>query len=253
MAVALVSLVLGGCGDVDPVESASADIDERAIATAELGGSYDFTVEAAPDDMARSLVVLRLELRAGEAVVAVARHRAGDPFDAYLTVRSPEGDSPATQYGQAVLPMAGERDAALLHASDADRSVLVFAGDRELDAATRFQLDLVPVRAAALDLTLTTPAARAYTEGLRRDEPRVVAFLATGALVEGSDGYLVAQPKNAPLAQRAELNGLLASVNDTRRLLFEELARDQGVTPGEAAALCAELWSALRSDAHALR
>jgi hypothetical protein len=253
MAVALVSLVLGGCGDVDPVESGSADIDERAIATAQLGGSYDVTVEAAPDDPGRSLAVMRLELRAGDAFVAVARHRVGDPFDAYLTVRGPEGDSPATRYGQAVLPMAAERDAALVYASEADRSVLVFAGDRELDAATRFQLDLVPVHAAALDLTLTTPAARAYAESLRRDEPRVLAFLATGALVEGSDGFLLAQPKNAPLAQRAELNGLLASVNATRRVLFEELARDQGVAPGEVGALLSELWSALRSDTHALR
>ena len=150
-------------------------------------------------------------------------------------------------------PLALESDAAVIYTASVDQEVLLFAGDRDLDAATHIQLDLVPVHALPLDLTLTNPATRALTEDLRQREARVSELMAAGALEEGPDGLVIPHPLKLGLKERAELMQVVAAVNDTRLVLFDELARAHGGDAKAIGRLCGELWRGLRSPVHALR
>jgi hypothetical protein len=189
---------------------------------------------------------------AGDTFATVMRVADDGELDSYLALYPGDrGDRVAeSDYDQAVLPMARESDAVILHRADVDGSFLVFAADLELSATGRFQIDLVRLDGdgGSATLTETNPGMRAVMEHLRELEPALDDALAAGKLVEGDDGYVEVALVDIPLRERADMNRLAAGVNEAREILFEMLA-EHDATPE----LCTELWQELRSDTHRLR
>jgi hypothetical protein len=226
------------------------------VREASLGDSYDLEVAAKHGGEAdnRHVVLLQFDATAGQRFAVVVRRADDSSFDAYLELHGESGEALATsKYDQAILPMAAESDAIIVHSATRDERFTVFVAELELAVDASIQVDLVPLDSAgAIDATLTAPGTRALCDALRADEAQLVDYMQTGTLSETGDGLLDVDLTGIALRERASLNGFVAKVNDVRQHLFSELAR-QDAASSEHGPLCAELWSALRSDTHALR
>lgn len=240
------------------------DGDDRGFAVdAALGGSYRFTLarkaKGAEVGPAHARV-LRFSVAAGQTFAAVLRRLDGSRVEAYLALFA-EGQRVATaKYGQGLLPMASEDDEVVIFRSAEGGSFQLFAADQDFEATATVQVDLIPLsRAVGIDASVTNPAIRAWAAELRNYEPELAAHFASGALREGEAGLLEADlEKVASLKDRARLNGLLRALNEDRAALYAAFV--EATLDGEAnlglqtsvGNLCAELWTALRSDEHTL-
>jgi hypothetical protein len=266
VAAALALSSAAGCSaeQQPPAAQQVAESREITVVEAQLDGSYDISVApmtttAAPDDYAE---VLRFSVTAGETFAAVMRRSDDSEVDAYLRLYADDPDHAlaTSDYDQALLPMAVEPDAVIVHTAEADGELLLFAADRELSHHGRFQIDLLRIEGPApVDLSVTHAGLRHVRELLAADEPELAELLELGAVSEAADGLLDKHPLAiTSLAERAALNGFVARHNDVRATLFSEFARADNDQVDETVAshvgiVCGSLWSALRSPEHVLR
>lgn len=240
------------------------DGDDRGFAVdAEAGGSYRFSLarkaKGAEVGPAHARV-LRFSVPAGQTFAAVLRRLDGSRVEAYLALFA-EGQRVATaQYGQGLLPMAGEDDEVVIYRAAEGGAFQLFAADQDFLADATVQVDLIPLsRAVGIDASVTNPAIRAWAAELRRYESELAPHFASGALREGEAGLLEADlTKVESLKERARLNGLLRALNEDRAALYAAFV--EATLDGErnlalqtsVGNLCGELWTALRSAEHTL-
>lgn len=82
---------------------------------------------------------------------------------------------------------------------------------------------------AQANLEINTPAVTALRTSMHNRFQELRPFLASGAVGLTRDGYLALRDANAvPLAQRQQVNGLIAADNQDRAALYREIARANG-------------------------
>ena len=101
-----------------------------------------------------------------------------------------------------------------------------------------------PVFAQA-NLKIDTPALAALRKTLRERHQQLAPLYASGAIGLTRDGSIGLRDANlVPLAQRAQVNGLIADGNQDRAALYREIARANGHPEweGEIRATFAQRW-----------
>ena len=101
-----------------------------------------------------------------------------------------------------------------------------------------------PVFAQA-NLKIDTPALAALRKNLRDRHQQLAPFYASGAIGLTRDGSIGLRDANlVPLAQRAQVNALIADANQDRAALYREIARANGHPEweGEIRATFAQRW-----------
>jgi uncharacterized protein YdbL (DUF1318 family) len=116
---------------------------------------------------------------------------------------------------------------------DGDQPALPEAGDAPGPSSL---LDLLVSPAAAqADVSVSTPAIRRLTAAMQARHPRLAPHYDSGALGLTRDGLLtVRDPGAVPMAQRTEVNGLVAEENRDRQALYREIAGANGHPEWEA-------------------
>jgi uncharacterized protein YdbL (DUF1318 family) len=106
------------------------------------------------------------------------------------------------------------------------------ANRARLVAGAAFALQLAGYAPAALpqsqaDLQINTPAITSLREGLRaRHREQLRGYYENGAIGLTRDGLIAMRDANAiPLAQRQQVNALIAADNQDRLALYKEVAR----------------------------
>jgi hypothetical protein len=253
----MLGLLLGatlamGCSAESAVGSGLDNVRETKLVEAHVGDSLELEFDSG-DSFLFSISMAEQD----SGFAAVMRVADDSGLDSYLRLYpAQEGPKIAeSTYLQALLPMAEESDAVIVHRNleELGSELLLFAGDLDLETAGLVQLDLVPLSSAPRDLSLTGagPGALALMAVLREHEHAVISHLETGALTEGQDGWLVADLTRVPLSERNPLRELASRVNDVRSQLYA-LWAEQGASEEEVATVCSELWRSLRSDTFAL-
>jgi uncharacterized protein YdbL (DUF1318 family) len=83
--------------------------------------------------------------------------------------------------------------------------------------------------AAQANLQIDTPAVAALRASLRERHTQLAPLYASGAVGLTKDGSIGLRDANlVPLAQRAQVNGLVAEGNQDRSALYREIARANG-------------------------
>jgi uncharacterized protein YdbL (DUF1318 family) len=83
--------------------------------------------------------------------------------------------------------------------------------------------------AAQANLQIDTPAVAALRASLRERHSQLAPLYASGAVGLTKDGSIGLRDANlVPLAQRAQVNGLVAEGNQDRSALYREIARANG-------------------------
>jgi len=83
--------------------------------------------------------------------------------------------------------------------------------------------------AAQANLRIDTPAVAALRASMRENHKQLAPLYASGAVGLTRDGNIGLRDANlVPLAQRAEVNGLIAQANQDRGALYREIARANG-------------------------
>jgi uncharacterized protein YdbL (DUF1318 family) len=83
--------------------------------------------------------------------------------------------------------------------------------------------------AAQANLQIDTPAVAALRASLRERHTQLAPLYASGAIGLTKDGSIGLRDANlVPLAQRAQVNGLIAEGNQDRAALYREIARANG-------------------------
>jgi len=258
LAAATVVWGLGGCA-VDSSEPATAteDITSFSVLQAELGDSLDLSVERriGGSTTDRHAKVIRFHVDAGQSFALVMRATGSEQVDAYLALYGEQvgGDRLSESVAQRVLPMATEDDALVVYTADDERDYLLFVADRYLEITGTFQLDLIPLPAAAdVDWNAVDHGRAAYTDALRESDEELTSLLDQGAAVEQPTGLLEADVTNVALRDRTDVNGFVARQNERRTNLFNRFdgSPDAAARVGET---LAGVWAQLRSPEHALR
>ena len=82
---------------------------------------------------------------------------------------------------------------------------------------------------AQANLDVNTPAISALISSMQKRNAELAAFFANGAIGLTRDGLVALREVNAvPLAQRQQVNGLIAADNQDRSALYREIARANG-------------------------
>ena len=82
---------------------------------------------------------------------------------------------------------------------------------------------------AQANLNIDTPAVSALRQSLRDGHQQLRPLYVSGAIGLTRDGNIGLRDANAiPLAQRAQVNGLIAQANRDRSALYREIARANG-------------------------
>jgi hypothetical protein len=98
---------------------------------------------------------------------------------------------------------------------------------------------------AQANLNIDTPAVSALRQSLREGHPQLRPYYVSGAIGLTRDGNIGLRDANAiPLAQRAQVNALIAQANRDRGALYREIARANGKPEweGEIRATFAQRW-----------
>ena len=83
--------------------------------------------------------------------------------------------------------------------------------------------------AAQANLEINTPAIAALQSSMQKRYGELEHFLASGAVGLTRDGFVALRDANAvPLAQRQQVNGMVAAENQDRSSLYREIARANG-------------------------
>jgi len=89
--------------------------------------------------------------------------------------------------------------------------------------------------AAQANLDIDTPAIRSLTASLQQRHAQLAPYYASGAVGVARDGLIALRdPAAVPLAQRAQVNALVAADNQDRAALYREIARANGHPEWEA-------------------
>jgi len=82
---------------------------------------------------------------------------------------------------------------------------------------------------AQANLEINTPAIAALQASMQKRYAELGPFYASGAIGLTRDGYIALRDANAvPLAQRQQVNGLIAAENQDHAALYKEIARANG-------------------------
>jgi uncharacterized protein YdbL (DUF1318 family) len=82
---------------------------------------------------------------------------------------------------------------------------------------------------AQANLEINTPAIAALQASMQKRYAELGPFYASGAIGLTRDGYIALRDANAvPLAQRQQVNGLIAAENQDHATLYKEIARANG-------------------------
>lgn len=82
---------------------------------------------------------------------------------------------------------------------------------------------------AAADLEIDTPAIASLKNSMADRHARLAPFYASGAIGLTRDGMIAVRDASlVPLAQRQQVNGLVAEENKDRSALYREIARANG-------------------------
>ena len=82
---------------------------------------------------------------------------------------------------------------------------------------------------AQANLEVNTPAIAALQSSMQKRHVELAPFYANGAIGLTRDGFVALRDANAvPLAQRQQINGLIAAENQDRSALYREIARANG-------------------------
>jgi uncharacterized protein len=88
---------------------------------------------------------------------------------------------------------------------------------------------------AQANLDIDTPAIRSLTASMQQRHTQLLPFYANGAVGVSRDGLVALHNANAvPLAQRAQVNAIIAAENQDRLALYREIARANGHPEWEA-------------------
>jgi uncharacterized protein YdbL (DUF1318 family) len=104
--------------------------------------------------------------------------------------------------------------------------------------------------AAQANLDIDTPAIRALTASMQQRHAQLAPHYASGAVGVTRDGLVALHNAGAvPLAQRAQVNALVAAENQDRLALYREIARANGHPEweGDIRAKFGERWIAKAS------
>jgi uncharacterized protein YdbL (DUF1318 family) len=99
--------------------------------------------------------------------------------------------------------------------------------------------------AAQANLQIDTPAVTALRASLRDGHKQLRPLYESGAIGLTQDGHVALRDANLiPLAQRAQVNGLIAQSNQDRAALYREIARANGKPEweGEIRSTFAQRW-----------
>ena len=93
----------------------------------------------------------------------------------------------------------------------------------------RFCFGVAGAAAAQANLQINTPAVSALRGSLKEKHGQLLPFYSSGAVGLTRDGNIALRDANAvPLAQRAQVNALIAGGNQDRAELYREIARANG-------------------------
>ncbi len=82
---------------------------------------------------------------------------------------------------------------------------------------------------AQANLEVNTPAVAALQSSMQKRHAALASFYGNGAVGLTRDGFVALRDANAvPLAQRQQVNGLVAAENQDRSALYREIARANG-------------------------
>ena len=82
---------------------------------------------------------------------------------------------------------------------------------------------------AQANLEVNTPAVAALQSSMQKRHAELASFYGNGAVGLTRDGFVALRDANAvPLAQRQQVNGLVAAENQDRSALYREIARANG-------------------------
>lgn len=90
-------------------------------------------------------------------------------------------------------------------------------------------LSVAGVALAQANLEINTPAVASLQASMHNRHAQLAAFYASGAVGLTRDGNIALRDANAvPLAQRQQVNALVAAENQDRAALYREIARANG-------------------------
>jgi uncharacterized protein YdbL (DUF1318 family) len=88
---------------------------------------------------------------------------------------------------------------------------------------------------AQANLDIDTPAIRSLTASMQQRHAQLLPYYRSGAVGVSRDGLVALRDANAvPLAQRAQVNAIIAAENQDRLALYREIARANGHPEWEA-------------------
>jgi len=88
---------------------------------------------------------------------------------------------------------------------------------------------------AQANLDIDTPAIRSLTASMQQRHAQLLPYYANGAVGVSRDGLVALHDANAvALAQRAQVNAIIAAENQDRLALYREIARANGHPEWEA-------------------
>ena len=88
---------------------------------------------------------------------------------------------------------------------------------------------------AQANLDIDTPAIRSLTASMQQRHAQLLPYYTSGAVGVSRDGLVALHNANAvPLAQRAQVNAIIAAENQDRLALYKEIARANGHPEWEA-------------------
>jgi uncharacterized protein YdbL (DUF1318 family) len=98
-----------------------------------------------------------------------------------------------------------------------------------------FVLGMAGVAAAQSNLEIDTPAIAALKQSMQQRHAQLAPLYASGAVGLANDGTVALRDASAiPLAQRGQINAVIASENADRAALYREIARANGHPEWEA-------------------
>jgi hypothetical protein len=117
-------------------------------------------------------------------------------------------------------------------------------GDDRRSLLGRVLLALLPSEAwAQTETTVSNPTIRALKDRLRSNFAAMKPYYQEGLLREGNDGYVLpGDTGGLGLKERRDVKALVDSENQTRRQLYEEVARALKIDPGQVGRI-AEIFS----------